>query len=504
MSKTLMIQGTASDVGKSVITTGLCRIFTEDGYRTAPFKSQNMSLNSYVTPDGKEIGRAQAVQAEACRISAATDMNPILLKPTGERRSQVVVHGKPLRDYDAAEYREQYLPEAERIVRDALDRLRSAHDIVVLEGAGSPAEVNLRDRDIVNMRAAAWADAPVILVADIDRGGVFASILGTMMILTPEERDRVKGFIINKFRGDPALLTSGLQWLEEQTGKPVLGVVPMLPNLGLEDEDSASLATRNYRGSGELDIAVVHLPRMSNFSDFDSIQAEPDASIRYITKPGQLGRPDALILPGTKNTLLDLEALRASGLEQEILSYDGPIVGICGGYQMLGLTLQDPDGFESSESLQRTMDGLGLLPMDTAYAGEKRTQLVAGSFTGWDGNRDHQSTRIEGYEIHMGITSFREPVRHLFQLDSGAPEGAASENAKVWGTYIHGIFDNDVFRRSWLNRLRTAKGLEPLPVSYRHRESREASFDRLAEHVRRNVNMEAIYDIVGLKMEAKS
>lgn len=505
--RTLMIQGTASDVGKSVLTAALCRIFANDGLRTAPFKSQNMSLNSYVTPDGKEIGRAQAVQAEACRIPATTDMNPILLKPTGERRSQVVVHGKPLRDYDAVEYRQHYLPTAERIVRDALDRLRASHDIVVMEGAGSPAEVNLRDRDIVNMRAAAWADAPVILVADIDRGGVFASIVGTMMILRPEERDRVKGFIINKFRGDPSLLTSGLQWLEAETGKPVLGVVPMLPDLGLEDEDSASLAARRHHQAADqskpLDIAVIQLPRMSNFSDFDAVQAEPDASVRYITRPEQLGQPDALILPGTKNTLLDLAALKERKLDEAILAYasgGGHVVGICGGYQMLGTTLSDPEGYESSESQERRMNGLGLLPMDTVYMGDKRTELVKGTFRGWAD--DSEETPIEGYEIHMGVTSFPQPIRQPFRLYSTAnPEGAVSEDGRIWGTYIHGIFDNDQFRREWLNQLRASQHLEPLPVAYRHRAHREASFDRLADHVRTHVDMESIYRMIGIRRE---
>ena len=318
--RTLMVQGTASDVGKSVIVAAFCRIFMQDGRKVAPFKSQNMSLNSYVTPDGKEIGRAQGMQADACRIAATTDMNPILLKPTKEMVSQVVVHGKPLREYDARAYREKYLPQAELIVKEALERLRSEYDAIVIEGAGSPAEVNLKDRDIVNMRLAGWADAPVVLVADIDRGGVFAAIVGTLEILEPEERDRVKGFIINKFRGDVSLLKPGLDWLEQRTGKPVLGVVPYLHDLGLEDEDSASLDAKRQRGlldgnrhsgtvtadghlgssvesdaSAEqlLDIAVIRLPRISNFTDFDPLFAEADVAVRYVSTPDQLGCPDA-------------------------------------------------------------------------------------------------------------------------------------------------------------------------------------------------------------------
>ncbi|MCI3919592.1 cobyric acid synthase [Paenibacillus sp. TRM 82003] len=512
---TLMVQGTASDVGKSLIVTALCRIFTNEGFKTAPFKSQNMSLNSYVTPDGKEIGRAQAVQADACRVPATTDMNPILLKPTGERRSQVVVHGKPLRDYDAVEYREKYLPTAQAVVVDALNRLRTSHDLVVMEGAGSPAEVNLRDRDVVNMRAAAWGEAPVLLVADIDRGGVFASIVGTMAILRPDERDRVRGFIINKFRGDPALLKDGLDWLEAETGKPVLGVVPVLPDVGLEDEDSASLADKLRRNPASadpdpaaeprLDIAVLRLPRMSNFTDFDAIAGEPDALVRYVDRPERLGRPDALLLPGTKNAIQDLQALRESGLADAVLAYaaaGGHVAGICGGYQLLGSRLSDPEGFESSETAGADIEALGLLPAETVYLGEKRTERVRGVFAGWQPGAsapDAVDIPIEGYEIHMGVTTFRADVHRPFRLGADAvAEGAAAADGRVWGTYLHGVFDNDEFRRTWLNRLREHKGWTARPNSgYRHRERREAAFDRLAAHVEKHVNMNAIYEIVG-------
>ncbi len=506
LSPTLMIQGTASDVGKSLLVTALCRILTNDGYRVAPFKSQNMSNNSHVTPDGKEIGRAQAVQADACRIPATTDMNPILLKPTGERRAQVVVHGKPLRDYDAVEYRTNYLPTAGKFVREALDRLRATHDVVVMEGAGSPAEVNLRDRDIVNMRAAAWGDAPVVLVADIDRGGVFASIVGTMVILRPEERERVKGFIINKFRGDPSLLTDGLTWLENETGKPVLGVVPMLPHVGLEDEDAASLDRKlrsHANPTRELDIAVLRLPRVSNFTDVDALAGEPDVSVRYVARVEELGAPDAIVIPGTKNTLLDLAALKDRGFDTAVQRYaaaGGRVVGICGGFQMLGLTLRDPHGVESQEAPTQRMDGLGLLPSDTAFAREKRTVRVAGTFAGWPGaTPTAPALPIEGYEIHMGETSFRAPVQALFRFDDGTSDGAAANDGRVWGTYVHGIFDNDGFRRSWLDMLRADRGLLPLESGYRHRETRETAFDRLAEHVRAHVDMEAIYAMIGIR-----
>lgn len=525
--RTLMVQGTASDVGKSVVVAALCRIFLQDGHKVAPFKSQNMSLNSYVTPDGKEIGRAQGMQADACRIAATTDMNPILLKPTKEMVSQVVVHGKPLRDYDARSYREHYLPKAESIVKEALERLRGQYDAIVIEGAGSPAEVNLKDRDIVNMRLAGWADAPVVLVADIDRGGVFAAIVGTLDILEPEERDRVKGFIINKFRGDVSLLKPGLDWLEQRTGKPVLGVVPYLHDLGLEDEDSASLDAKRQRGRLEgkrrsvasdrgetdadnaerlLDIAVIRLPRISNFTDFDPLFAEDDVSVRYVSAPEQLGKPDAIVLPGSKNTVEDLLFLRETGLEAHIMNYvqqGGRLAGICGGYQMLGRTLHDPYGVEST---RETVSGLGLFPAVTTFARDKRTERVAGFADGW--GKVGEPLPIDGYEIHMGETRFVEPVVHPFRVglerEAGPdrilhPEGCMSGDGKIWGTYVHGILHNDGLRREWLNRLRADKGWEPLPCGLFYREKREAAFDKLADHVRSHLDMERIYAMMAVE-----
>ncbi|WP_199615616.1 cobyric acid synthase [Paenibacillus alkalitolerans] len=512
LARTVMVQGTASDVGKSMLTAAFCRIFTEDGWRMAPFKSQNMSLNSYVTPDGKEIGRAQGVQADACRIPATTDMNPILLKPSGDRTSQVVVHGKPLRDYDAYEYREHYLPKAESIVKQSLLRLRQTSDIVVMEGAGSPAEVNLRDRDIVNMRAAAWADAPVILAADIDRGGVFASIVGTMDILSPEERDRVKGFIINKFRGDVSLLRPGLDWLEERTGKPVLGVIPFLADIGLEEEDSAGwkerertrLALRDNGREDMLDIAVIRFSRISNFSDFDAFRGEPDVRIRYVATVEDLGRPDAVILPGTKNTMEDLQAIRSSGLEQKLLEYaagGGHIAGICGGYQILGFALSDPFGVESG-GIARIERGLALLPIETVFLREKRTVRVAGHFAGWEKEGGQTAIPIEGYEIHMGETKLSDDsVRPFCVAEYGMTpllEGVSLHRGRIWGTYVHGVFDNDEFRRHWLNRLRARNGWHPEESVYRYKEKREAAFDRLAAHVRSHADMDAIRHIVGI------
>ncbi|UJF34477.1 cobyric acid synthase [Paenibacillus hexagrammi] len=518
LAPTIMIQGTASDVGKSILTAALCRIFVQDGFRTAPFKSQNMSLNSYVTYDGKEIGRAQGVQADACRILATTDMNPILLKPKQDMVAQVIVHGKPLRDLDARSYRETYLPLAEQIVKDALVRLRSSYDLVVMEGAGSPAEVNLKDRDIVNMRLAGWADSPVLLVADIDRGGVFASIVGTLEILTPEERDRVKGFIINKFRGDVTLLKPGLDWLEERTGKPVLGVIPYLHQLGIEDEDSASLdskrvkrhmASNNHTSAPHLlDIAVIRLPRLSNFTDFDPLQEEQDVHFRYIEHLSEWGTPDAVLLPGSKNTMADLLFLQESGLAERIVRFardqKGWVIGICAGYQMLGEKLFDPDLLESDIA---ELAGLGLLPTETVFISDKRTLQVQG-YSELFVPKGSQRIDIDGYEIHMGRTRYVKPLDPPFQIRAKevyhAPEskvefhgdGASALDGHVWGTYLHGILHNDSLRLSWLNEIRKWKGLQPVEAGLRFKEKRDMAFDKLADHVRSYLDITRIYEMM--------
>lgn len=520
ISPTLMFQGTSSDVGKSVLTAALCRIFKQDGWKVAPFKSQNMSLNSYVTPDGKEIGRAQGMQADACGIAATTDMNPILLKPKQDMVSQVVVHGKPLRDYNFRAYRENYLAEAEVIVRDALNRLRQRYDIVCIEGAGSPAEINLKDRDIVNMRLAGWADAPVVLVADIDRGGVFASIVGTMEILTPEERDRVKGFVINKFRGDVSLLQPGLDWLEQKTGKPVLGVIPYLRNLGLEDEDSASLDAKLSQqrhqavSSTKLDIVVLRLPRISNFTDFDPLFAESDVSVRYVSSPEEWGKPDAVIIPGSKNTVEDLLFLRESYLAERVIAFaalGGHLIGICAGYQMLGRSLLDPDLVESDKP---ELAGLDLFPTETVFVGEKRTERIGGTTSMFMLDQAAvEAPTISGYEIHMGRTRFLKPVIHPFRIrihdapnepESYHDDGAISENGRIWGTYIHGILHNDELRRAWLNQIRVSKGWEPVPEAAHYQHLREEAFDRLAQHVREHLDMERIYAMMGLENRVSS
>lgn len=513
-----MIQGTASDVGKSLITAALCRIFSQDGRSTAPFKSQNMSLNSYVTWDGKEIGRAQGMQADACGVLATTDMNPILLKPTGEMSSQVVVHGVALRDYDAREYRDNYLPIAGEIVQEALQRLRKHYEIIVLEGAGSPAEINLKDRDIVNMRMAAWADAPVLLVADIDRGGVFASIVGTMEILEPSERDRVCGFIINKFRGDVRLLQPGLEWLEQRTGKPVIGVLPYLPGLELEDEDSLSLDNKGDERQGEaamLDIVAIRLPRISNFTDMDPLRFEADVRIRFIDHIEQWGQPDAVIVPGSKNTAEDLSWLRNTGLASCLSAHvqEGRhAVGLCGGYEMFGERIYDPHAVESGF---RETEGLGFFSFHVTFLEHKRTVRITGKARfPWFSS----DLPIEGYEIHMGTVDAAQGIIRPFALreltnaevDQGdsessevsscIKEGVSSADGRLWGTFIHGVLHNDELRRAWLNAIRHDKGLEPLPAAMRFHERREAAFDRLASHAREHLDMAYIYELLGVEV----
>jgi len=507
-----MLQGTASDVGKSIVTTALCRIFTQDGYGTAPYKSQNMALNSYVTEDGKEIGRAQGVQAEACGIKATTDMNPILIKPVKDMFSQIVVHGEPYQQMSASDYREHFLPRAKDTVMDALDRLRDQYDIVVMEGAGSPAEINLKSNDIVNMNLAGWADSPVLLIADIDRGGVFAFIVGTLELLEPHERQRVKGFIINKFRGDLKLLEPGLVWLTERTGIPVLGVLPFIEELKIEAEDSVVLDTLRHKVADhrDIDIAVIQYPRISNFTDFDPLREEKDVSVRYVKSASELGSPDVIILPGTKDTIGDLEYLRMQGLEdgiaEEMRSGTQQLVGICGGYQMLGEMLIDPFAVEASES--RSAEGLAYLPVITTFLKEKTTVRVHGTLALGHSLRLEETqevTAIEGYEIHMGETDClnKNIVTPLFQIEQitgeHVHEGWGTLDGATWGTYLHGVFHNDTLRRSWLDGIRVKKGLKPYGQTYSSNILKEQEFDRIAEVVRNHVDMEQIYAIMGIK-----
>ncbi|MFC3883963.1 cobyric acid synthase [Bacillus songklensis] len=487
----IMIQGTHSDAGKSVLVTAFCRIFAQDGYRTAPFKSQNMALNSYITIDGKEIGRAQGVQAEAAGVPATTDMNPILIKPSRENDAQIVVHGKPFQNMNAFDYRKDFFNMGLQLIKDAIKSLSHTYERIVIEGAGSPAEVNLNDRELVNMRVARMADAPVILVGDIEKGGVFASLVGTLQLLSPEDRKRVVGVIINKFRGDVKLLEPGLKWFEEYTGKPVLGVIPYLQDLHIEAEDSVILD--RYKPdedqTKDIDIAVIRYPKISNFTDVDPFFAEPDCHVRFVTKADQLKQPDLVILPGSKNTIEDLLFLKQSGIMEKIHSLHNNgktmIVGICGGFQMLGLSISDPDAIESP--LQHEW-GLGLLPLRTTITTEKTTVLSEGILT-------FQQTpmKVKGYEIHMGKSFFEEKRNPLIKTEIGY-EGSKSDDERVIGTYFHGIFHNDGFRETLLNKIRKQKGLEQITERVSFNQLRESAFDRLADHVRNHVQLDVIYE----------
>lgn len=503
MAKTIMLQGTSSHVGKSILTTALCRIFLQDGYKVVPFKAQNMALNSYVTKTGEEMGRAQVAQAEAAGLEPQVDMNPVLLKPTGNSRSQVVLMGKPVGNMSAQEYHQGYSLKALGVIQECLDRLQQQFDVLVIEGAGSPAEVNLKANDIVNMRIAKLLTAPVLLIADIDRGGALASVVGTLELLEPEERALVKGIIINKFRGDINLLKPALTFLEEKTGKPVLGVIPHLENLGIDDEDSVSLDDKQTTASKELEIAVLRTPKISNFTDFDALATESDVSLRYV-RPGEpLGQPDLIILPGSKNTIEDLLYLRQAGYEADIvrLNQQGtPVLGICGGYQMLGQFIDDP---EHTESDNDTTEGIGLLPLRTTFAAKKITHQITATaekqpFLGID----FSGQNLTGYEIHMGRTEFLEPVHHAFTITSRSTQpsdtadGVVRTDGLVMGTYLHGILDNDTYRRAILNALRSRKGLSPVTEVRSQAVEKQKSYNRLADTVRSNLDMDRLYQIM--------
>lgn len=496
-AKTLMIQGTASSVGKSVIATALCRIFHQDGFRVAPFKAQNMALNSFVTKEGGEIGRAQAVQAEAAGIEPSVDMNPVLLKPEAEAKSQVIVLGKVVKNLEASYYYD-YTPYLLGIVEDSLNRLRSTYDIVVIEGAGSPAEINLKEKEIVNMRVAQIADAPVLLVGDIDRGGVFASIIGTLELLTEEERDLVKGLIINKFRGDLALLKPGLEFVEKRSSKPVLGVIPYFRGIKIAQEDSAFLDERPVGSLGRgVDIAIIRLPHISNYDDFDPLE-EMDCTVRYITEPSELGNPDLIILPGTKSTIADLVYLQKQGVAQAIIQRTKagtPVIGICGGYQMLGKTINDPYKVESKES---SIDGLCLLDIETSFNQVKTTTQIKARVVANKGLLDGlKGIGITGYEIHMGQASSRNyaPVLEVVETPRGKADyfdGAASDDCLIFGSYIHGLFHNVNFTQALLNRVRELRGL---PVTTMLPVSKDKQYDELARIVRTNLNIPQVYKI---------
>jgi adenosylcobyric acid synthase len=458
--KGIMIQGTSSDVGKSLIVTALCRMLANEGVKVAPFKSQNMSNNSYVTRDGKEIGRAQGIQAEAARVEPTVWMNPILLKPQSDQHAEIVYLGKAIKTLSGRGYRDHFYEKGLEVIRKSLHELDDEFEVVVMEGAGSPVEINLKDRELVNMKVAELADVPVVLVADIDRGGVFASIVGTLDLLEPKERQRVVGVIINKFRGDISLFEDGVQWLEEKTGVPVLGVLPFVENHMIDGEDSLSIQTQfSNWNKGTLDIAVIHLPFISNYSDLEPFLYEKDVSLRWVHHASEFGQPDAIIIPGTKSTISDLKNLRDKQLDiliQKHVAEGGYVVGICGGYQILGEELIDEDGSDTGIP-NFTVNGLGTIPAFTTFYQEKETKRVTGQYhkgTGLPINKP-----LEGYEIHLGKTVFSSDVCPFLTLANGEEEGYYANNGQIIGTYLHHLFHNDEWRNHWLNLIRKRKGL---------------------------------------------
>lgn len=500
-----MIQGTGSHVGKSVLVAALCRILHQDGYRVAPFKSQNMALNSFVTSEGGEMGRAQAVQAQAAGIEPHTDMNPILLKPTADQSAQVIIQGRPVDNMSAVRYHRDYVKMVWPVIETSFARLQDQYEIIILEGAGSPAEINLRD-DIVNMRSAHLARAKVLLVADIDRGGALADVIGTMELLPAIDRELIAGIIFNKFRGDKEFLQPALDFLENRLSLPVLGVIPYA-QIDIPEEDSVNYEIRRRKSKTDtIEIVVLYLPHISNFTDFDALEKEPDVALRYVRAGDRIGRPDCLIIPGSKNTIADLDWMRQIGWDRETVKLAGagvPVVGICGGYQMLGRSIMDVQGVESP--LVQTA-GLGLLETDTYFSPEKTTCQVSGEWIGLGGIWEGMSgIEVRGYEIHMGQSQRSpetRPVLKLSRVDlAGSPvlDGAASPTGLVWGTYLHGLFDGDEFRRSFLNRLRLFKGWAPLSGQTMMLEHAQNAFDQLADMVRQNIELDQIYTLLGLE-----
>ncbi|MCZ2654540.1 cobyric acid synthase [Bacteroides fragilis] len=484
----LMLAGTGSDVGKSIIAAAFCRIFLQDGYHPAPFKAQNMALNSYATPEGLEIGRAQAVQAEAAGVPCHTDMNPLLLKPSSDHTSQVVLNGRPIGNRNAYEYfRREGREELRKEVHAAFDRLAARYNPVVMEGAGSISEINLRDSDLVNLPMAMHAEADVILVADIDRGGVFASVYGSVMLLRPEERKHIKGILINKFRGDIRLFESGVKMLEDLCGVPVVGVVPYYKDIYIEEEDSVMLQTKNIRaGQGKVNIAVVLLRHLSNFTDFNVLERDLRVHLFYTNNTDELMKADIILLPGSKSTLSDLYELRRNGVAQAIVRAHregATVMGICGGYQLMGQEVCDPDHVEGE--IER-LPGLGLLPVSTRMQGEKITRQVRFHFL-------EGSETCEGYEIHMGTTTplADVPASPLNHLADGREDGYFADRTCM-GTYVHGILDNpsviDYLLEPFANKLKE--------TTFDYKAFKEEQYDKLAAHVRKHVDLPLIYQIL--------
>lgn len=481
-----MLAGTGSDVGKSLIAAGLCRIFRQDGYKPAPFKAQNMALNSYATPDGREIGRAQAVQAEAAGIDCETDMNPILLKPSGHHTSQVVIHGRPEGNRDAYEYfRKEGREQLRKVVNEAFDRLNSRYNPIVMEGAGSISEINLRDSDLVNMPMARYADAKVILVADIDRGGVFASAYGSIMLQAPEDRKRIRGIIVNKFRGDLRLFEKGRAMMEEICGVPVLGVVPYASDIHIEEEDSVALSIKNRAASqGKINVAVVLLRHISNFTDFNALERHPAVNLFYTNRPEDVTDADLIIIPGSKATISDLCDLRRSGLAGAIVKAhrDGKtVIGICGGYQMMGTMVNDPERVEGEIMAS---PGLGILPCTTTMTGDKVTRQVHFRFL-------NSETECEGYEIHMGRTTLADGAKWVNILEDGQADGCISEDGRSFGSYIHGLLDNATVIEHILKPY-SAK----VDTTFDYTAFKETQYDALARHLREHIDIERLYKIM--------
>ena len=509
MGKSIMLQGTASNVGKSLLTAALCRIFMQDGMKVMPFKSQNMALNSFITEEGLEMGRAQVFQAEAAGIKPSVKMNPILLKPSSDKGSQIIINGKVYDNMTAREYHE-FKPQLAGMLKAHYEEISREVDVVVIEGAGSPAEINLRDKDIVNMGMAELADSPVVLIGDIDKGGVFASLVGTMMLLREEEKKRVKGVIINKFRGDKTILDPGIKMLEDLMGVPVLGVIPYT-YLNLEDEDSLtsrfkSVKSKRLKEKGEgIEVAVIWLPHISNFTDLNRLELEEDVTLRYVRRGESIGQADLVILPGSKNTLEDLKYLKENGLDMELYKLHEAgtfIMGICGGYQMLGQKISDPEGVEGRMT---EAYGLGLINRHTVFQGEKvTTQVEAIIQEGLPGILGAcGGLKVKGYEIHMGMSEKTGACGDLLTItkelgeERNTLEGSHNEDGTVFGSYVHGIFDEGPFARTLLNAIRERKGLPPIQSEILSYDAfKQGEYDKLAAVVRENLDMEAIYKIV--------
>jgi adenosylcobyric acid synthase len=505
-ARALMIIGTASHVGKSLVTAGLGRILSDEGIRVAPFKAQNMSLNSAATPDGCEIGRAQALQAEACRVIPCAEMNPVLIKPSSDIASQIVLLGRVWGQVTASDYHSRRVEDVYPVVLECYRTLAARYDVMLLEGAGSPAEINLAEHDIVNMRMAHAADAACLLVGDIDRGGVFASLLGTIELLEPRDRARIRAFLINKFRGDAELLGPGVQMIEKRLRLPCAGVVPFLPNLGLEEEDNVAmeqhgLAKRAWHNAENdsspdraLRVGVVALPHIANFTDFDALAMEPSVSLIFLQTPEQARLADVIILPGSKQTIGDLTWMRAQGFAKTLAEYPGLLIGICGGFQMLGLSIEDPSGVEN-DGLSRSIAGLGQLSIRTILRSEKTVRRAAGTTCLWDAGY------FTGYEIHMGETVYSNGAKPFAEmLRQGERErsldGAIAPSERVWGTYIHGLFDDDAFRHGFLHFARQSCGLARTENHVLVAAERQTRIDRWANLLRQSLNMNLIRRLI--------